>query len=237
MIKLAKGPKPDVLAQNAATWTAELIAEGDKAKAKSARYGHRDVKAALISETSGKCAYCESKFLHVTYGDVEHIVAKALDPRFAYQWENLTIACDRCNTRKGDKEGLLDPYTDDPSSFVSFGGPWLAAVIGSEIGRFTVVVLGLNRTELLERRVERLNDLRNQLEVILATKDASRRGILLNALVDAVTNPSAEFSACMTKRFGFCKRRGIFRCPPQASHNQLEIQLSRNQLGGAAGHR
>lgn len=75
MIKLQKGPEPNVLQADAERWTAELLAAGDKAKAKNSRYGHPDVKAALIAETNGKCAYCESKLLHIAYGDVEHIVA------------------------------------------------------------------------------------------------------------------------------------------------------------------
>jgi uncharacterized protein (TIGR02646 family) len=59
------------------------------------------------------CAYCESKLRHITYGDIEHIVAKAVDQSRTYDWTNLTIACDVCNTEKSDEEGLVDPYTED----------------------------------------------------------------------------------------------------------------------------
>src|ERR1700712_3696718 len=43
----------------------------------SAIYGHQKVKEALIIIQDGKCCFCESKFLHVSYGDVEHFRPKA----------------------------------------------------------------------------------------------------------------------------------------------------------------
>src|SRR5262245_19740131 len=132
MIRLTKGRIPDILDRKSAEWTEELLAAGKGGKAKPARYGHRDIKAALVEETNGKCAYCESKLLHIAYGDVEHIIAKAVDPSRAYEWVNLTIACDKCNTNKGDKEDIVDPYRDDPAAALDFAGPWVAAAIGSD---------------------------------------------------------------------------------------------------------
>lgn len=76
MIKLRKGKKPAVLEKKAALWTNNLltkIANGTRlSKAEKGRYRHPQIKAALKEETREKCAYCESKFLHVTHGDVEH---------------------------------------------------------------------------------------------------------------------------------------------------------------------
>jgi hypothetical protein len=208
MIKLDKSAVPAVLQTSASKWTAELLAAGDKGKAKNTRYGHPEVKAALIAETNGKCAYCESKLLHIAYGDVEHIVAKALDPNLAYEWSNLTIACDKCNTAKSDKEGLLDPYTDDLSSAVEFAGPWIAARVGSDLGNVTVVVLGLNRPELMERRTEKLDALRRQLEVILKTANANRRQLLLDAFLEEATSPKTEFSGCIREQISYLKSKG-----------------------------
>jgi uncharacterized protein (TIGR02646 family) len=75
-------------------------------------YGHKDVKNALIAMQHGKCAYCESSFLHVSPGDVEHFRPKAgyrqevkselSVPGYywlAYQWENLLLSCEECNRR------------------------------------------------------------------------------------------------------------------------------------------
>ncbi|MGZ3456995.1 MAG: hypothetical protein ACXU86_00660 [Archangium sp.] len=43
----------------------------------SGLYGHATVKQALLEAQHGKCAFCESKFVHIAYGDVEHFRPKA----------------------------------------------------------------------------------------------------------------------------------------------------------------
>lgn len=73
-------------------------------------YGHKDVKAALVSAQHSKCCFCESKIGHD--GDVEHFRPKAayrqstsqplLRPGYywlAYEWSNLFLACSACNQR------------------------------------------------------------------------------------------------------------------------------------------
>ncbi len=76
-------------------------------------YGHPAVKAALRKTQHDKCAFCESKFVHVAYGDVEHFRPKngwAQSKKeamhvpgywwLAYEWTNLLFACQICNQRK-----------------------------------------------------------------------------------------------------------------------------------------
>jgi uncharacterized protein (TIGR02646 family) len=73
-------------------------------------YNDEQVKAKLIAQQRGKCCYCEAKFLHVGYGDVEHYRPKngfrqdATSPLekpgyywLAYTWDNLLFSCKRCN--------------------------------------------------------------------------------------------------------------------------------------------
>ena len=75
-------------------------------------YGHDSVKSALIAMQHKKCAFCESKVLQVTPGDVEHFRPKAgyrqsdddplVQPGYywlAYDWENLLLSCSECNRR------------------------------------------------------------------------------------------------------------------------------------------
>ena len=75
-------------------------------------YSHDSVKEALARAQYGKCAFCEAKIHHVSYGDVEHFRPKAgfrqtLDgpletPGYfwlAYSWSNLLLACQLCNQR------------------------------------------------------------------------------------------------------------------------------------------
>jgi uncharacterized protein (TIGR02646 family) len=70
-----------------------------------------------------KCAFCESQFAHVGYGDVEHFRPKAgsrqtpggklLRPGYywlAYSWDNLFVSCQLCNQKfKGNHFPLRNP--------------------------------------------------------------------------------------------------------------------------------
>lgn len=73
-------------------------------------YAAASVKNALQKAQHGKCAFCESKFLHVGYGDVEHFRPKSgfqqrtkdrlVRPGYywlAYEWSNLFFSCQLCN--------------------------------------------------------------------------------------------------------------------------------------------
>jgi len=123
---------PVVLSRNASRWANELQAAVSSAASSPAqierarnKYRHNDVKHALVAMFHGKCAYCESKIVHVTYGAIEHFRPKG-DARFqhlTFEWTNLLLSCDVCNdsAHKGrhfplDNNGnplLLDP--SDPN--------------------------------------------------------------------------------------------------------------------------
>ena len=167
MIKLEKSAEPAVLARNSAQWTSVVIRKMDTGVAPTrterSRYNHGDIKQALMAETHRKCAYCESKFRHVTYGDVEHVVPKSDRPSRWFDWENLTIARDVCNTNKSnapvDGESFIDPYDVDPEKHFWQIGSMVCARPGSDAAALTERLLDLNRTDLLERRSERLTNL------------------------------------------------------------------------------
>lgn len=81
-------------------------------------YSDPEVKDALIALCDEKCAYCESKFLHVYSGDVEHFrpkgrISDADNPKPGYywlaaDWDNLLLSCRNCNQKlrhlTGDNE-------------------------------------------------------------------------------------------------------------------------------------
>lgn len=201
MIKLNKLPVPEILAQNAAAWTAILLekrATGETATTtEKSRYRHPQIKSTLIEETYGKCAYCESKFEHITYGDVEHISPKSTELEAIFQWENLTLACDVCNTNKSDKfpgkEGLADPYDHDPEQRFHIHGPFIFAAPGDHDARYTEVILELNRTPLLERRKEKIKYLRDMVETVSVAPDKHRPALM--EVLRLETAPDQEFSA------------------------------------------
>lgn len=205
MIKLTKLPIPDILAQNGAAWTTLLlekqIAGETPTITDKSRYRHPQIKSTLTQETYGKCAYCESKFEHVTYGDIEHISPKSTELEAIFQWENLTLACDVCNTNKSDKfprkEGLADPYDHDPEQRFHIHGPFIFAAPGDHDARYTEVILELNRTPLLERRKEKIKYLRHMLENVIVAPEKYRPALI--EVLRLEISPDQEFSAVAKK--------------------------------------
>ena len=63
----------------------ELDASGEQIPdSLASAYRAPEVKELLRHETAEKCAYCESKVLHVDYGDVEHLLPKSKFPHLRY---------------------------------------------------------------------------------------------------------------------------------------------------------
>ena len=186
MIKLEKGAEPAILVRNAEQWTSTVagkIEAGEiPTKTEKNRYNHAEIKRALLAETHNKCAYCESKFRHVTYGDIEHVVPKSDIPAKWFSWQNLTIACDVCNTNKSnkpvDKDSFIDPYVVDPEEHFWHVGSTVFPRPGSDAASLTERLLKLNRAELLERRSERLKNLMRILESVKRTTNPQLKQIL-----------------------------------------------------------
>lgn len=174
MIKLEKGVEPAILSKKGDQWTRAVlsrIAAGETpTRTEKSRYNHPEIKDALIAETHGKCAYCESTFRHVTYGDIEHVVPKSSEPSRWFDWANLTIACDVCNTNKGkarvDEQNFIDAYDVDPEQFFWHIGSMVQARPGCDNALLTERMLELNRVDLLERRGERIAHLMRMLDVV-----------------------------------------------------------------------
>ncbi|WP_169789430.1 HNH endonuclease [Skermanella aerolata] len=161
----------------------DKLAGGEEpTKADKGRYAHPEIKAALVAETHGKCAYCESKVRHIAHGDIEHVVPKSVVPARWFDWDNLTLSCDICNGRKsdfhGDHDTFIDPYAVDPEQHFWIVGETVFPRPGCDAAALTERLLGLNRAELVERRSERLKGLMKLLEVIERTVDPNLKGIL-----------------------------------------------------------
>lgn len=163
MIKLESCPTPEAITRLAALEEQRATAEahGDPLPpAVAVGYRHKEVKDALLMETHGKCAYCESKVTHVYWGDVEHILPKRHVPHRFLDYENLTFACAVCNNEKRDyyslTEPLLNPYQDEIDPHLVALGQLIWHRNGSEVGQRSVLLLKLNRESLVERRYEQL---------------------------------------------------------------------------------
>lgn len=89
-------------------------------------YKADEIKDALRTAQHAKCAFCESLFTHIAYGDIEHFRPKAgyrlhrgekplRRPGYywlAYDWSNLFYSCQLCNQEF--KENLF-PLRDNRS--------------------------------------------------------------------------------------------------------------------------
>lgn len=234
MIKLIKLAKPEILTKNAETWTAELldkIKENQKpSSTDDARYRHPQIKESLISETNGKCAYCESKLRHVHHGDVEHIIPKSLQPSKRYEWDNLTLACEICNQNKSNKDPdtlhIIDPYTTNPKEHLIFVGALLYS-LGTTHGTNTKTLLGLNRVELIEQRQNRLNQIMGIFESIFNNQLAleTRKAILTNLLTNDCSAKS-EYSAMIIATVESLKSK----LPPELQNIQQQLDYGIRDL-------
>jgi uncharacterized protein (TIGR02646 family) len=206
MIKLTKSAEPPVLAANAVVWTSTLLtklADGETPTASDrTHYRHVQIKAALVAETHGKCAYCESKLLHIHHGDVEHIFPKSLDELKTFDWSNLTLACEICNQNKSNRDPyldhIIDPYITDPSNHITFAGALIMSK-GTDPGTCTRVILDLNRGQLAEQRKEKLDGLLQIAEMIFRSDlPLPARQAMYDNLKNTDTAPYAAYSSMAT---------------------------------------
>ena len=195
MVKIEKLEEPQILKENADLWTREYlgyIQRGEQIPENvKKRYSHPDIKKRLLEETHGKCAYCESVFNHVEPGDIEHIKSKNKDahPELYVTWSNLTMSCETCNrngkgTYNDDTEPLINPYEDDIGLEIMGLGPMIAWK--SRKGRITIDVLKLNRTPLVERRLDRIKTIELMRQRFADETNVSYKQILLSQIEEEI---------------------------------------------------
>ncbi len=198
MIQVRRLSEPMVLVREADRWTEELCAarhehyrasselevsrpgpEPKYPRAKKSRYAHREIRRRLEEMFGAKCAYCESRVKAVSYQHVEHFRPQSVYPLLAYEWTNLLLACERCNSAykrqqfpltdgsqpeedptapcsrsDDDDRALVDPCRDDPAAFFDFRGAILVCL--NPRAEKTRDVCGLNREDLKDERVRKL---------------------------------------------------------------------------------
>jgi len=147
--------------------------------AKSDIYAHKTVREALNDGHRRKCCYCESKVSL----DVEHFRPKVHYYWLAYTWDNLLLACRKCNELKGTRFPLeveneransaeddharesplyLDPTVDQPDDHIRWHDE--VAVGSSRRGEHMAREL-LNRKDLVLARWERLRTVKRLVNV------------------------------------------------------------------------
>lgn len=162
-------------------------------------YKHPINKQALKMANSDKCMYCESKISHIDFAHIEHYKPKAQNksPELEFEWTNLGYACPKCNNNKSDKfhydTPYIDPYLDDPSEHFLACGAWLFVKHGSERSDLTIRDIGLNRPELLEKRLEKITKIQSAITACFRTTNLALRDMALQELRQEAA-PDKEFS-------------------------------------------
>lgn len=200
MISIKLGSEPDALIQNAVAWGEEYSQALKDGEVKPQdRYRRNDIRDALKTETFKKCAYCESKFEHVSYSHIEHILPKSRLPNLVCTWANLTLACEVCNVNKGSyydkRASLLNPYTDKAEVEITFYGPM--AIERSDKAKLTISIIKLNRPDLLLKRYDKLQEVLNIIKLILTSgSNQAIRNALTEDLNDKLI-PESEYTNCV----------------------------------------
>ena len=166
-------------------------------------YKHPTNKEALKRANSDKCMYCESKISQIDFAHIEHYKPKATDkyPELEFVWDNLGYACPKCNNGKSDKfhndTPYIDPYSEEPSDFFYATGIWLFMKNGSERSEISIRDIGLNRPELLEKRLEKINEIQKSINACHRTSNEALKIAALNELKQE-SSPEKEYSFFVT---------------------------------------
>jgi len=168
-------------------------------------YKHYDNKTALKASTFDKCMYCESKVTHVDYGDVEHIKPKSKYPDLEFEWSNHGFSCGICNrTYKKNKYDenipLINPYDEEPSEYIICNGAMIFPKQGNERGELSIIDLGLNRVELIEKRQEKIDEIDRAIKACFRTTNINLRNNALNELKNEA-NADKEYSMIIKALF------------------------------------
>lgn len=216
MRTLTKLPKPKILENNAAEWTKLycdcLVSNKTPDKDLATKYNQPDIKRILEKETHEKCAYCESKIKHNSFGDIEHILPKNKNarPDLYVEWSNLTLSCEICNrsgkgTYYDPKLLLINPYDDNPESHFQALGPLIYGVKSDDRAFITEKTLKLNRSALVNQRSDRIDAVNN----LLRTWENEKNTVIKNVLEKQLHEEYSEDKEYSFIIKGFLSARGF----------------------------
>lgn len=184
MIRIRRTAEPAGHAARAIAKLAELRAKvaANGGVAKRAylddAYKHPDVRNALWAMQHEKCAYCEQD-REIAWEPVEHYRPFTLYWWLAYEWRNLLLTCNPCNSASkngafplrvesarlaaeqqppgNEKPLIIDPTSVDPAKHLTFvpdrNGGWIVAPVNNSLrGRKTRDLCRLNRATLARLR-------------------------------------------------------------------------------------
>ena len=118
MKNVTRSAMPASLAASATKWRDDLlqwIRDNPTATVPHAlvkHYAQDDVREALRKMYRDQCCYCEGRIRDVSHDHIEHRRPKSEFRNAVFDWDNLHLACPKCNTKKGNKWSEADPILD-----------------------------------------------------------------------------------------------------------------------------
>ena len=198
-------------------------------------YAADNVKKLLAKMHNCKCCYCERKSqLDVDhfrpYGAVQQSVGQKLEkPGYfwlGYCWENLLLACSRCNRNnkrnlfplrnptkrarpphykvEDEKPLFIDPSSEDPRLHIRFKGE--TPVDRTTNGRETITGIGLDKPDLRGERSELILLIDASIVAIDEAskqpddKELQKKAAEAREFLDLAVKPEAEFSSMAIDR-------------------------------------
>jgi uncharacterized protein (TIGR02646 family) len=176
----SRPPAPDQLFAYAARWTArfERVRSGSQRGDWATATAKKTIGSALRGLAHGKCVYCEGPLEAQADLDIDHYVAKTVDPGLVFEWTNLLPSCRKCNRTKLDHDhanALLKPDIEDPEPFF-----WLHPDSGKldphpsldaaarQRAEETIRLCDLQRPALCDQRIRMLGRVNRWLQLIVA---------------------------------------------------------------------
>ena len=158
MKNVTRSAIPASLAANATKWRDALLqwvqanATATVPDALVKHYAQDDVREALRKMYRDQCCYCEGRIKDVSHDHIEHRRPKSKFRDRVFDWDNLHLACPRCNIKKGNKWSetvpILDAVVDRPVEdhlTYEVGDTGVLRWPKSRRGKTTVEHAGLNR--------------------------------------------------------------------------------------------
>ena len=204
MIKVKKGPKPQILIDNEKEWNRKFSQAWKKYKneggdSPKANYNKPSIKNATKKEFAGKCAFCETYVPHTYYGDIEHFRPKSKYCRYAHTWSNLLFSCRICNGNKGNdfpmQDQIIKPTTENPENFFEYekvlneSSVRLTAL--DQRARNTIDLMGLNREDLCDYRGKQYKKLQR---AITELRNAGADQQIIEDMINSYSKQDEEYS-------------------------------------------
>lgn len=244
MIKIQKPTAPQVLLDNKAIWTQNLldavntyggyskIPESEK-KSLLSHYRHKDIQTALFASSHHKCAFCECKPGEGGHIEVEHFEPKSLYPDLAFEWDNFLPSCRKCNEEKADFDTrtspIINPAIEDPEQLLTYSFLRIKPLKGSgqeQKAQQTIDVCNLNcerlynaRSALMKSITEYIDELKDKISWISEADTAQKRKVRITKLKNSLATIDSLTTAENT--FSGYAKWFIQQCPEYQEAKQI----------------